>query len=394
MAYPDKTDKELARIERQLRSIYTDCIKELNEIIDRYENGWNEPVLDSAGDPVLDDFGNPKIAHHKGLYERYNEQYAAYLDGQYKPAFDQMTDAEMKATWWYKKWKNGTLTDEEMFEHWWLSQQGREEYWVKLRDEMAERLTHTNEIASDYINGKLPHVYTMNYNDLTGLAQKASSAAGVAGMRFNMIDDRTLQAIIMQGDRILPYAMTHIDPKKDTPWNRQKLQGALYQGIIAGDDVQDIAKRFMAVEKMNESSAIRNARTAVTNARCAGFQNAMEELDKQGCETSKYWDDVHDSVPPERQWHWDAGIQYSKANPIPYRQMFIVNGETLMYPGDSMHGASGCNLYNCRCRMGTAGFVFRSVLSPEKRKQANIRVTVDDTVDGFVIKYKGKTWAL
>lgn len=388
--YPDKTDKELERIERQLRSIYDQSVKELNKIIDRYENGWNEPVLDVLGTPIMDEFGNPKIAHHKGMYERYNEQYNAYKAGQYKPAFDQMTDAEMKSTWWYRKWENGTLTDEEMFEKWWMSQQGRDEYWIKLRDEMAERLTHTNEIASDYINGRLPKIYTMNYNEITGIAKQAASEAGVAGMRFNMIDDRTLQAIMKNGDKLLPYRNTRIDPKKDIPWNRQKLQGALYQGIIAGDDIERIADRFQQVENMNRSSAIRNARTAVTNARGAGKHMAMEELKEQGCVSMKYWDDVHDSIPPEREWHWDAGIEYSKDNPIPYDELFEVNGEFLMYPGDASHGASGSNLYNCRCREGIAGFQFRSILSKEQREKANIRVTIDENTKGIRIRVRGK----
>ena len=96
------------------------------------------------------------------------------------------------------------------------------------------------------------------------------------------------------------------------------------------------------VTDMNRTSAVRAARTAVTEAENAGRQAAADELEKKGVIMGKRWVATHDSRT--RDEHLEADGQIVENN-----KPFVVGGEELMFPGDKSLGASGWNLYNCRC---------------------------------------------
>lgn len=335
----DNKDKLLDALELRLKGIYADAQDECDELIDRYMNGWDE-------------WNGDNLVHHKGFYERYAEQRDMFDAGMWRDAH------------------GNVVTDEKAWNKWVAAQEGRANYYFELRNGIAERLTKTNVIASDYINDRLPAAYSRASNEIAGLAKKAAMEQGVIGVRFDMTDESTLKAIMQDKDEALPYKPTKIDIPKDERWNSEKVQNVLYQGVLMGDDYSKLADRLQSVTNMNRSSAIRNARAAVTRARGAGRQDRMENLAEQGCITTKIWDDVHDSIPPERPEHWAASGQE-----VPYDEPFIVGGEELMYPGDP--AGSGWNIYNCRCREKAGKFIFRSVLDDETRRKANIRV-VDD----------------
>lgn len=64
------------------------------------------------------------------------------------------------------------------------------------------------------------------------------------------------------------------------------------------------------------------------------------------------------NLPWEKKWlsnrderTREAHLAASKGKFIPVGEMFIVGGETLLYPADSMNGASIGNTINCRCGM-------------------------------------------
>lgn len=345
-------DKVLQRLERRLRRLYTDNKREIQKIIDKYEYGWSENI---DGEEIW----------HKGMFERYLDQLEAMNKGWYDPPLD-VVDPYFERAWWYKKWQKGELTREEMFEHWWLAQNGRKEYWESLRDEMAARITDANKVARDYINGSMKPVYRKASDEVVSLAEKAAIEQGIAGVRFNMIDDRTLNAVI--NSDVFP--KTKIDIPKDLLWNQTKLENAFMSGILMGDNIEQIASRFQAVENMNRTAAIRCARTAMTTAKGRARQDQYESLASKGCKATKVWRDVHDAVPPERIQHWEASGQE-----VPYDEPFIVGGEMLMYPGDLSMGASGWNVYNCRCRCGAGSFKFESILPKDKRGKIKVKVS-------------------
>ena len=120
---------------------------------------------------------------------------------------------------------------------------------------------------------------------------------------------------------------------------------------------------------MNRTSAVRAARTAVTEAENAGRQAAADELEKKGVIMGKRWVATHDSRTRDEHLEADGQI-VENGNP------FVVGGEELMFPGDKSLGASGWNLYNCRCTRVAEIIGFKSILTEGQRKRANIRVSI------------------
>ena len=112
-----------------------------------------------------------------------------------------------------------------------------------------------------------------------------------------------------------------------------------------------IAKRMMNVQTMDKDAAIRSARTIVTNAECKGRQDSYQRAKDDGIILRKYWLATYDKRA--RDWHKEAGNKYNEDNAIEIDDFFIVDGEKMLYPGDAMHGASGHNLYNCRCSIAS-----------------------------------------
>ena len=94
------------------------------------------------------------------------------------------------------------------------------------------------------------------------------------------------------------------------------------------------------IPTMNRDSAIRTARTAVTNAQNAGRMDSYVAATKIGIEMEREWVSALDArTRPE---HAEADGQV-----VGVDEPFIVGGEKLMFPGD--RSGSGWNIYNCRC---------------------------------------------
>lgn len=204
----------------------------------------------------------------------------------------------------------------------------------------AENLLHVNETAVEYLNGRLPETYVTNFNAVGELCESA-----VTGYSYHIVDENTVRELAMSDTSLLPYK--EIDPAKDIAWNVRQMKSEVLQGILQGEDMQAIASRLSNVIGMNENSAVRNARTMVTSAENKGRQDGFYQAEEDGIILEKYWLCVHGERT--REAHAAAGNDYSKSKSIPQSQPFIVGGEELMFPGDSSMGASGWNLYNCRC---------------------------------------------
>ena len=223
----------------------------------------------------------------------------------------------------------------------------------------AENLLHVNEKAVAYLNGRLPETYVTNFNAVGELCEDA-----VTGYSYNIVDENTVRELAMSDTSLLPYK--EIDPAKDIAWNVRQMKSEVLQGILQGEDMKAISNRLSNVIGMNENSAIRNARTMVTAAENKGRQDGFYQAEEDGIILEKYWLCVHGERT--REAHAAAGNDYSKSKSIPQSQPFIVGGEKLMFPGDNSMGASGWNLYNCRCSVA-------AVVKGFKKAQAQIATT-------------------
>jgi SPP1 gp7 family putative phage head morphogenesis protein len=145
-----------------------------------------------------------------------------------------------------------------------------------------------------------------------------------------------VERLIKRNPNILP---TKVDKVLDYKWNRQHIQSAITQGILQGESIPKVAKRMQRVTNMDRSAAIRNARTAMTNAQNGGRLEAMERAKEKGIEIKKAWMATLDDRTRDSHALLDG-------EQVELDETFS-NG--LMFPGDANGEPS--QIYNCRCRM-------------------------------------------
>lgn len=279
---------------------------------------------------LTSDFGDARMKRlgsrlHK-IYEQASEELAEKVNS-FFAKFEELDKKNLALV------KAGKMTEQE-YKTWRKNKILTSEQYMDLRDTMADRMLDANKIAAQYINGELPAVYAHNYNDLVGDVESK-----LKGFSFDLVDERTIRTLSTANKTLLPYKF--VDGHKDVRWNTQRVNSQVLQGILQGEDANQIASRLMNVTKMNEESALRNARTAVTSAQNKGRQDAMTDLVEDG------------GVIMEKEWiatkddrTRDAHAELDRAC-VPYNEPFENEIGQIMYPGDP--NADPANTYNCRC---------------------------------------------
>ena len=213
-----------------------------------------------------------------------------------------------------------------------------------LTERTAAELANVNKTALAYINGQLPEVYSINYNVL------APTVDGVGGYSFALVDADTVRNLATTDKSLLPYKQ--FDEKKDIRWNIKKMNAEVLQGIVQGEPMDRIASRLSKVTGMNETAAIRNARTMVTGAENKGRQDSYARATSDGNILHKEWLATNDG----RTRHWHAELD---GQTVPQDKPFSNAVGLIMFPGDP--GAHPANVYNCRCSMAAVVKGFKKV---------------------------------
>lgn len=213
-----------------------------------------------------------------------------------------------------------------------------------LTERTAAELANVNKTALAYINGQLPEVYSINYNVL------APTVDGVGGYSFALVDADTVRNLATTDKSLLPYKQ--FDEKKDIRWNIKKMNAEVLQGIVQGEPMDRIASRLSKVTGMNETAAIRNARTMVTGAENKGRQDSYARATADGIILHKEWLATNDG----RTRHWHAELD---GQTVPQDKPFSNAVGLIMFPGDP--GAHPANVYNCRCSMAAVVKGFKKV---------------------------------
>lgn len=209
----------------------------------------------------------------------------------------------------------------------------------------AVQLANVNKTALAYVNGKLPEVYAVNYNALS------KAVDGVGGYSFALIDADTVKALATTDKSLLPFK--ELDEKKDIRWNIKKMNAEVLQGIVQGEPMDRIASRLSKVTDMNETAAIRNARTMVTGAENKGRQDSYARATADGIIIDKEWIETNDGRTRHTHQHKPVGV----GGEIVGQDEAFSNG--LMYPGDPSGRPE--EVYNCRCAMAAVVKGFRKV---------------------------------
>lgn len=264
---------------------------------------------------------------------------------------------------------NGREYTEQDYKQWRLAQIGRGKRFEAMRDKLALRMTKANEVTAAYINGDLAKVYAMNQvYTIRTVVDKAGNVLRIGD--FILFDEHTVKRLLLEQPDLLPYypEKRAIKRKIDLAYGKRQITSVVTSGILQGQSINQMARHLMdRVTDMNRTSAVRAARTAITEAENAGRQAAAEELESKGVILNKRWIATMDNRTRHDHALADGQIVM---NDMPFK----VGGEYLMFPGDSSIGASGWNIYNCRCTRTTEIAGFKSILTAEQRKRESIRV--------------------
>lgn len=205
--------------------------------------------------------------------------------------------------------------------------------YQRLTKELAESITNVNQTAAAYINGQLPQIYSVNYNEVARHANKTLRGR----VSFDLVDAGTIRRLSTKEENLLPYK--YVNRKKDVRWNVAKINAEVTQGILQGESIPNISKRLSAVLDMNKTSAIRNARTTVTSAQNKGRMDMLHDAAEKGVIMRKGWSAHIDGRERASHAALDGdfvGIDEEFAN-------------GLMYPGDP--DGEPEELYGCRCAL-------------------------------------------
>lgn len=301
------TDKELLELEQRIREVYDDAAKELKQTIDE----------------------------HFAKLEKKDKQMKKLLD-------------------------DGKIT-QEAYLQWRLAYIGRGQRFEELRDKLAERVTRANEVAISYVNDKTPAIYSLNRNYAAYSVERATGKYG----SFVLIDEATVRRLIVEQPDLMPYypAEKAVQRGLDLEYGRKQITAAVTSGILQGKGTRKIAADLRErIVNMSVESALRTARTAVTAAEGGGRQDTFDRAADMGIKVKRQWVATLDARTRPAHGHADGQIKEA-GNP------FTVGGEKLMFPGDKSLGASGWNLYNCRCT--TAVWDEYSEKDPGKRRARN-----------------------
>lgn len=294
-----KTDLKLEEMEKRLSAIYSRAEKEIGE-------RWKEYLVESQAE----------IGELQKAYEITKKSGDAK---EIRKAGKKLANAKRERTLMNSRFKDLTETT-------------------------AAQFANVNKTALAYANGELPEVYSINYNALS------QSVDGVGGYSFALVDADTVKNLATTDDSLLPYKQ--LDEKTDIRWNVKKMNAEVLQGILQGEPMDRIANRLSKVTGMNETAAIRNARTMVTSAENKGRHDSYKRAEKDGIIMKREWIATNDS----RTRHWHAELDGVE---VDIDEPWVNEFGEIMYPGDP--SADPANTYNCRCSMAAKVIGFKRV---------------------------------
>lgn len=276
------------------------------------------------------------------LERRIKEVYREVWNDLEKTVCDYFAKFEKRDKEMHQLVEAGELSLEE-YKQWRLTQMGRGERFDALAVKMAERCTQANEVANRYVNDITPGIYALNRNYEAYQIEKT-----VGNCDFTLFDEATVRRLIVEQPDLMPY----YPPKRalrrgiDLAYGKDQITKRVASGILRGLSPGKIAAELtQGITGMSRESAVRAARTGVTAAQSAGRMDSYAACEKMGIAIRRQWVAAKDVRTRDAHGMADGQIVDSTDTP------FIVGGERLMYPGDTSLGASGHNIYNCRCRM-------------------------------------------
>lgn len=221
--------------------------------------------------------------------------------------------------------------------------------WEQMRDVLAQDIENASKIALKIARGEMPDVYALNAN--YGMYQIEHDAA--IDMGFTLYNHDAAELLMREQDlQLMPGPSTkkaaEIAADESLQWNARKIQSAVLQGILQGENAYEVAERLRSVATMNYNASVRYARTMTTNAQNAGRYESYHRAKKLGVDLVIEWQATLDGRT--RHEHRMLHGQRREVD-----EPFEVDGFTIMWPAQS-HGPGSSDIpqsliWNCRCTL-------------------------------------------
>lgn len=281
------TDKELAKLERRIATLYREAGKELQATIDAY-------------------------------FEQFKKR-----------------DEEMKAL--IGTVQNGKEWTEADYKQWRLNQIGRGERYQAMRNKVAQRATDANAVAVSYTNDATPGIYSLNRNYAAYTIERVTGNIG-----FDLWDEQTVKRLMVEQLDLMPYYPKDRALKRgiDLAYGKKQITASVTSSILQGKSIKHMADDLQKrITTMSRNSAIRTARTAVTGAQNAGRMDSYAAAEKMGIKLKKEWLATLDA----RTRHSHAMLDGEQVA----QDKKFSNG--CRFPGDPQ--GPPWEIYNCRCTL-------------------------------------------
>ena len=242
--------------------------------------------------------------------------------------------------------RNGEITADE-YEYWYKGQVLIGQRWIDMRDQLAEDMTHSNEIAMSIVSDYLPEVYAINHNYATFEIEMQSRL----NTSYTLYSRETVERLLRDDPDLLPRPSVRVT--KDMMYNKQILTSAVTQSILQGEDIYQLAARLRpevaakataeyfgvhtaeALEHKLDVAAMRTARTMMTSAQNGGRIDGYKRAERMGLELRKVWLATPDSRVRDSHARLDGEERETEEE--------FSNG--CRYPGDP--NGDPAEVYNC-----------------------------------------------
>lgn len=220
--------------------------------------------------------------------------------------------------------RKGVLTQSEIFKY---------NRLLTLQNEISDILSELGQNTGKTINQGVLDSYKLGYDYESYRIENELNL----DLNFALINERAVIEAIKN-----PLSNVGFLQRNDTNVKQlaNKINLTMAQGIIQGYSYRKIANEINKQMNIGADNANRLARTEVHRAFEKASLDKGMEAQELGIEMQKMWVSAIDDRT--RESHVAADGQT-----VPLNQPFIVQGESLMYPGDFAGSAS--NVIHCRC---------------------------------------------
>lgn len=242
-----QTDREIARIQRHIASIYRDAQNDVEKELRDYAKKIKE-----KSDKLL-----------KAVDDAEDEQVKKAAEAAYKRFF--------------------------------LVEVKKDERFKKTAQNASERLYSANSEVARYINTKTAKIYAINYNQIGRGLQK-----DLNGYKFKPVseDEAEEYGQITQQD---------VDRRRDENWNRKNVISSVASGALLMYGVEKIFEQAaVRTTRKNWDGGNRQASDTLTDAENKGRLDSMYRAYDEGFEVKKYWIATLDNRTRETHIEYDG----------------------------------------------------------------------------------------